>query len=144
MDDVSSLADRSNDFISFLGVTRKFKFKGVYVFHIICPSNLNWQMIILQTKIFNIFPRSIKVFSISKILSTKFNRHTFDYITNRSLCLNRLYFQILFFNKKDCLKIDYTLIQYGSQNIGLVPRMIISMFLSMRKQSADNIIIFEI
>ena len=106
MDDVSGLADRSDDFGSFLTLAKKFNFTCVYVFHIMYPSKLNWQMIILRTKIFNMFPGSIKIFSISKILSTNCNRYTFDYIPNRDLWLNRLYFEISNSNKKDCLTID--------------------------------------
>ena len=38
MDDVSGLADRSNNFANFLTVARKFNFTCVYVFHTIYPS----------------------------------------------------------------------------------------------------------
>ena len=63
-------------------------------------------MIISQTKIFNIFPGSIQISSIPKILSTNCNRYTFDYLPNRDLWLNRLYFEISNSNKKECLTID--------------------------------------
>lgn len=42
MDNVSALADRSNDFGSFLTIARKINFTCVYVFHIIYPSNDNF------------------------------------------------------------------------------------------------------
>ena len=45
MDDVSGLADRSNDFANFLSVARKFNFTCVYVFHTIHSSRCNWKMI---------------------------------------------------------------------------------------------------
>ena len=61
MDDVSGLVDKSNNFASFLTVARKFNFTVVYVFHTMYPSKQNWQMIISQAKIFNIFPRSIQI-----------------------------------------------------------------------------------
>ena len=51
-------------------------------------------MIISQTKIFNIFPGSIQPSSIAKISSSHCNRETFDYIPNRGIWLNRLYFEI--------------------------------------------------
>ena len=106
MDDVSAIADRSNEFGSFLTVARKFNFTCVYVFHTMYPSKLNGQMIISQTKIFNIFPGSIQISSISNILSANGNRYTFDYILNRDPWLNRLYFEISNSGKKACLSID--------------------------------------
>ena len=45
MDDVSGLADRSNNFANFLSVEQKFNFTCVYVFHTIYPSRCNWRMI---------------------------------------------------------------------------------------------------
>ena len=38
MDDVSGLADRSNDFANFLTVARIFNFTCVYVLHTVNPS----------------------------------------------------------------------------------------------------------
>lgn len=105
MDDVSRLADRSNSFGSFLTVARKFNITCVYVFHIMYRSKLNWQMIILQTKIFNTFPGSIQTSWILKILSANCNRYNFDYIPNRNLWLNRRYFEITNL-PQDCLIID--------------------------------------
>ena len=70
------------------------------------PSKLNWQMIISQTKIFNIFPGSIQIAYISKILSANCSRYTFDDIPNRDLWLNRLYFEISSSGRKVCLAMD--------------------------------------
>ena len=100
MDGVSGIADKSNEFGSFLTVARKFNFTCVYVFHTMYPSKLHWQMIISQTKIFNIFPGSFQISSIARILSANCNRCTFDYISNRDLWLNRLYFEISNSGKK--------------------------------------------
>ena len=69
MDDVSGLADKSEEFANFLTVSRKFSMTCVYIFHTIYPTKQNWQMILLQTKIFNIFPGSFHVSSITKTLS---------------------------------------------------------------------------
>ena len=55
MDDVSGLADRSNEFANFLTVSRKYGVTCVYIFHTIYPTRQNWQMIMSQTKIFNFF-----------------------------------------------------------------------------------------
>ena len=59
MDDVSGLADKSQEFWDFLTVSRKFGFSCVNVFHTIYPGRQNWEMIMSQTHIFNFFPGSI-------------------------------------------------------------------------------------
>ena len=64
------------------------------------------QMIISQTKIVNIFPSSIQIAAISKILMTNCKQYTYDYILTRELWLNRPYFEISSSNKKECLTID--------------------------------------
>ena len=56
MDHVSGLADKFNEFCSFLTVSRKYRYSCIYIFHIVFPQLKNWQMILSQTKIFNIFP----------------------------------------------------------------------------------------
>ena len=55
MIDVSGLADKSQDFANFLTVSREFGITCVYVFHTIYPARQNWQMILSQTKIINVF-----------------------------------------------------------------------------------------
>ena len=42
MDDVSGLADKSEDFSNLLTVSRKYGFSYVYVFHTIYPSRQSW------------------------------------------------------------------------------------------------------
>ena len=51
MDDVSGLADKSDDFANFLTVSRKFNFTFVFVFDTMYPTRSDWQMILSQTKI---------------------------------------------------------------------------------------------
>ena len=46
MDDVSGLANKSDDFTNFLTVSLKFNFTCVCVFHTIYPARSNWQMIL--------------------------------------------------------------------------------------------------
>ena len=94
MDNISGLADRSNDFANFLTVSRKFSFNCVYVFHSMYPTRFNWQMILSQTKTFNIFPGSLQTTSVIKILSRYCNKYTYKYIPHRDFWLNRLYFEI--------------------------------------------------
>ena len=159
MDDVSGLADKSNEFGNFLTVARKFNFTVVYVFHTMYPSKQNWQMIISQTKIFNIFPSSVQVSAISKILTTNCKRYTYQHIPTRELWLNRLYVEISYSNKKECLTIDchnfnsiepskfrrnaedrqHQICYYNSNN----KDKSFNRFLALRKQNASENIIFE-
>ena len=55
MDDISGLADKSDEFANFLTVSRKYGLMCVHIFHTIYPSRQNWQMIMSQTQIFNFF-----------------------------------------------------------------------------------------
>ena len=82
MDKVSGLADRSETFVNFLTVSRKFGLTCVYIFHTIYPTGQNWQMILAQRKIFNIFPGSKQASSIVKILSSFCNRYSYNNIPN--------------------------------------------------------------
>ena len=68
MDDIQGLADKSENFANFLTVSRKFTY--VHIFHTIYPTKNNWQMILSQTKIFNIFPGSIQASSVIKMLTS--------------------------------------------------------------------------
>ena len=61
MDDVSGLADRSDEFANFLTVSQKYGQTYVYIFHTISPTRRNWQMIMSQTKIFNFFRTLLKL-----------------------------------------------------------------------------------
>ena len=70
------------------------------------PSRSNWQMIVSQTNIFNIFSGALQTTSVDKILSWYCNRYTYEYILHRDLCVNRLYFEISNSTEKKCLTID--------------------------------------
>ena len=105
-DDVSDLADRSEAFANFLTISRKFSLTCVYIFHTIYPTRQQWQMILSQTKIFNIFPSSVQASSIIWILSYFCNSYKHNYIPHRDLWINRLYFDISNSAKKRCLTID--------------------------------------
>ena len=85
MDDVSGLADKSNNFANFLTVSRKFNFICVCVFHTMYPTRSNWQMILSQTKIFNIFLGFLQTSSVIKIFSSYCIRYTYEYIPHRDL-----------------------------------------------------------
>ena len=106
MDDISGLADKSDSFANFLTVSRKFGLTSVYIFHTLYATKQNWQMILAETKIFNIFPGSIQVSAIIGILSFFCSRYKYNYIPNRDLWINRLYFDISNSSKKQCFAID--------------------------------------
>ena len=105
MDNVLGLADKPNDFGSFFNRLQKIWIYVIFLFHILYLSNVNWQAIISQTKIFKIFPDSIQVASAAKILSSNCNCETFDYILNRDLWFNQLYFEISNSKNHTCLTI---------------------------------------
>ena len=46
MDDVSGLADKSDEFANFFTVSRKYGITCLYIFHAVYPSRENWQMIV--------------------------------------------------------------------------------------------------
>ena len=94
MDDVSGLADKSDEFANFLAVSRKYGSTCFYIFDTIYPSRQNWQMIMSQTKIFNFFPGSVQAGSILRILSSFASRYKNGYVLHRNIWINRLYFDI--------------------------------------------------
>ena len=88
MDDVSGLTDRSEEFANFSTVSQTFGLTCIYIFHTIYPTRQNWQMVLSQTKIFNIYPGSIQASSKVKILSSFCSRCRLNYVPNRGLWIN--------------------------------------------------------
>ena len=107
MDNVSSLADKSNDFSNLLTVSRKFGLICLYIFRIIYPSKSIWQMILPHTDILHIFRSSIQLGNILKLLTNNCDRETINYIPARDLWINSLYFSISNESKNSCLTTDY-------------------------------------
>ena len=105
LDDVSGLADKSEEFSNFLTVTRKYGFSCLYVFHMIYPGRQSWEMIMSQTHIFYFFPGSIHSSRILKTLSLFASRQKKTYIPNQQIWLNRLYFQISNSKEKNVLQL---------------------------------------
>ena len=106
MDDVSGLTDKSMEFSSFLTVSRKYRYSCIYNFHIIFPHISTWQMILSQTKIFNIFPSAIQLKNMSRILRNNCDREMIKYMPKRELRINCLYFEIANQKNYPCLTID--------------------------------------
>ena len=106
MDDVSGLADKSEEFSNFLTVSRKNGFSCLHVFHTIYPGRQSWEMIMSQMHIFNFFPGSIHSSRILKTLFLFASRKKNTYLPNQQIWLNRLCFQICNSKEKKCLTID--------------------------------------
>ena len=105
-DDVSGLADKSEEFSNFLTVTRKYGFSCLYVFHTIYPGRQSWEMIMSQIHIFNFFPGSIHSSRISKTLSISLaDRRTLTFQTNKFGSIDSV-FKFLILKKKKSLTID--------------------------------------
>ena len=105
-DDVSGLADTSKKFVSFLTVARKYKYNCVYIFHTIYPEKSNWRTILSQTNIFNIFPASVSLNVVRKILESVCIRKTSKYIPHASLWISRLFIELANRDDKVCLTLD--------------------------------------
>ena len=105
-DDVSGLADHSNKFASFLTVARKYKYNCIYIFHTIYPEKATWKTILSQTNIFNIFPASVSLNSVRRILDGSCVRKSSRYIPRSLLWINRLFIELANKSQKVCLTLD--------------------------------------
>ena len=109
MDDVSGLADTSSKFASFLTVARKFKYHCLYIFHTIHPGKSIWKTILSQTNLLNIFPASVPINTVKKVLDANCIRRTTKYIPVNSLWITKLFTQLANNeSEKTCLTIDCT------------------------------------
>ena len=107
MDDVSGIADSPRcDFANFLTVSRKYRYNVVYAFHVIKPSREIWQKIISQTTSFNIFPKSVPLNTVSKILLDNCVRSQTKYIPLCNTWIHRLFIDLSNENKRHCLTIS--------------------------------------
>ena len=100
MDDVSGLADISNDFSDFLAVSRKYSFSCLYVFYTIYLGRQNWEMIISQAHSLNFFPGSIHNSRILKTLSLFASRQKSTYLPIKTFGLINSIFKYLTLKKK--------------------------------------------
>ena len=105
-DDVSGLADNSNKFANFLTVARKYKYNCVYIFHTIYTEKATWKTILSQTNIFNIFPASVSLSSLRRILDGSCVRKSSKYIPRSQLWINRLFIELANKSQKVCLTLD--------------------------------------
>ena len=109
MDDVSGLADLSIKFANFLTIARKYRYHCVYIFHTAHPEKSVWKTIMSQTNMFNVFPASVPIGTIKKILEANCIHKTTKYIPVNSLWITKLFIQLANNEShKTCLTIDCT------------------------------------
>ena len=109
MDDVSGLADTSSKCASFLTIARKFKYHCLYIFHAIHPEKSVWKTILSQTNLLNIFPASVPISTVKKVLEANCIGKSTKYIPVNSLWITRLFIQLANNeSEKTCLTIDCT------------------------------------
>ena len=85
MDDVSGLADLYSMLANFLMVARKFGYHCLYIFHAIHPEKAIWRTILSQTNLLNIFPASVPLSTVKKVLEANCIRNSNKYIPVNSL-----------------------------------------------------------
>ena len=109
MDDVSGLAGTSSKFASFLTIARKLKYHCLYIFHAIHPEKSVWKTTLSQTNLLNIFPASVPVSTVKKVLEANCIRKSTKYIPVNSLWVTKLFIQLANNeSEKTCLTIDST------------------------------------
>ena len=105
-DNISGLADDSKKFVSFLTVAQKYSYNCVYIFHTIYPEKANWRTILSQTNIYDIFPATISLIDVRKILEGACIRKISKYIPQASLWISKLFIKLANRNDKVCLTLD--------------------------------------
>ena len=107
IDDVSGLADLSTKFANFLTVARKFGYHCLYIFHAIHPEKAIWRTILSQTNLLNIFPASVPLSTVKKVLEANCIRNSNKYIPVNSLWVTKLFIRLANEDsEKTCLTID--------------------------------------
>ena len=96
----------SKKFASFLTVALQLNCTCVYIFHNIYLEKSIWRTIPSQTNIFNIFPGSVLLASVRKILEGVCIRKTTKYILQSVLWISRLFTELENRNNRVCLTLD--------------------------------------
>ena len=115
MDNVSHLADNSKKLASFLTFVCKSNYTCVYIFHIIYPEKSIWRTILSQTNNFNIFPRSVFLAHMRRILESVCTRKSRKYISQSALWVSRNFIELANRNHRVCLTLDYSSINKDGQ-----------------------------
>lgn len=80
MDDVSGLADKSDEFVNFFTVSRKYGITCLYIFHTVYPSRENWQMIVSDANLkffFLAHCKQVQLLGFFRRLPTGLKIHTY-------------------------------------------------------------------
>ena len=85
MEDVSIIAENCKKFAEFLTVCKKYRYRSIYVFHIIMPKIQIWKKILSKT-----FPSSVPYNTVAKILQSNCTQTTTKYVSICSMWLNRV------------------------------------------------------
>ena len=91
---------------AFLTVARKYSYNCVYIFHSIHLEKIVWRTILSQTNIYNIFPATVPLNNVKKILEGACIRKTSKYIPQSALWISRLFIELANKNEKVCLTLD--------------------------------------
>ena len=111
MDDVSGLADLSSKLANFLTVARKFAYHCLYIFQTIHPEKAIWRTILSQTNLLNIFPASVPLSTVKKVLEANCIHNSNKYIPVNSLWVTKLFIRLANDDsEKTCLTIVPVLI----------------------------------
>ena len=94
MDDISGLAEESKASASFLTIAHKFNYTCFYIFHVIYPESI-WRTILSQANIFNIFPASVSLAQVRKILECICIRKTRKNILQSALWISRIFIEFV-------------------------------------------------
>ena len=117
MDDVSGLADLSTKFANFLTIARKFGYHCLYIFHAIHPEKAIWRTILSQTNLLNIFPASVPLSTVKKVVEANCIRNSNKYIPVNSLWVTKLFIRLANEDsEKTCLTIDCS--DFNSNGLG--------------------------
>ena len=106
MNDVSGLVDESKKIASFLAVAHKFNYTCVYIFYIIYPEKSISRTTLSQTNILNIFPASVSLAHVRRILESVCIRKTRKYIPLSALWISGLFIELANINDRVCLTLD--------------------------------------
>ena len=97
----------SSKFPNFLTVARKFGYHCLYIFHAIHPEKAIWRTILSQTNLLNIFPASVPLSTVKKVLEANCIRNSNKYIPVNSLWVTKLFIRLANNDtEKTCLTID--------------------------------------
>ena len=86
---------------------RKFGYHCLYIFHAIHPEKAIWRTILSQTNLLNIFPASVPLSTVKRVLEANCIRSTNKYIPVNSLWVTKLFIKLANEeSEKTCLTID--------------------------------------